>query len=402
MTGNIVKYKNVLCIIMILFFSSISVSEAEAFNTGVYPGESFIDPTSSIDVTNFSIGSESYIAPFTSFSGDYVHIGSYSDVQDGARNSGRITIDDDAVVAHGVELSGDVEIGSKAFIGFNSIVKNSKIGNGAYIGIASTVIGINIPAGKSVLPGSVIDSPDDIVNLKPVDETQIEFVEEVIEVNRALAIGYSKLFEDSGIEAFGKIGPHGDADILIDGKDILAHSGSHEPSIGEGTVIGNSRVIGHVTIGKNVFIEDGTSVRGDEGIPLIIGDNSKIGKNNTFHSLNGKEIIIGNNFKLGSESIIHGPLNIGSDVSVGNRAIVFKSTIGNNVVIGDNAVVVGVKVPDGMVIPSGSMLTSQKDVRKLNPQEPVSTTASLLDLTLVAMIPIALGLAGSLILKNKK
>jgi hypothetical protein len=70
--------------------------------------------------------------------------------------------------------------------------------------------------------------------------------------------------------------------------------------------------------------------------------------------------------------------------------------------VGDNAVVVGVKVPDGMVIPSGSMLTSQKDVRKLNPQESVSTTASLLDLILVAMTPIALGLAGSLILKNKK
>lgn len=402
MTLNIMKYNNMIFILFILFFVTINVSEATVFNTGVYPGESFIDPTVTIDVTYFSIGNESYIAPFTSFLGDYAYVGSYSDIQDGVSTSGGININDDAVIAHGAQLSGNVEIGRKAFIGFNSIVKDSKIADGAYIGIGSTVIGIDIPAGKSVPAGSVIDSPDDIVNLYPVDEAQIEFVEEVIGVNRALAIGYSRLFEKSGREAFGNIGPNGDADILIDGKDVLDLSGSHTPSVGEGTVIGSSRVIGDVILGKNVSVGDGTSMRGDEGAPLKIGDNSNIGENDTFHSLNGQEISIGSDFKLGSKSVIHGPLTIGSDVRVGSSAVVFKSTIGNNVVIGDNAVVVGVKVPDGMVIPSGSLITLQKEVRKLNPDEPVSKTASLLDLTLVAMIPIALGLTGSLILKNKK
>ena len=144
MKNNNIKYKRkILFLIMIMFFGSINVSEAATFNTGVYPGESFIDPTVSIDVTNFSIGSESYIAPFTSFSGDYASIGSYSDIQDGVSNSGSIKIDDDAVVAHGAVLSGDVEVGSKAFIGFNSIIKDAKIEDGAYIGIGSTVTGIN-------------------------------------------------------------------------------------------------------------------------------------------------------------------------------------------------------------------------------------------------------------------
>ena len=167
------------------------------------------------------------------------------------------------------------------------------------------------------------------------------------------------------LEAFGNIGPNGDADILIDGKDVLDHSGSHEPSVGEGTIIGRSRVIGYVILGNNVRVGDGTSIRGDEGTPLKIADNSNIGENDTFHSLNAQEISIGSNFKLGSKSVIHGPLTIGSDVSVGSSAVVFKSTIGNNVLIGDNAVVVGVRVPDGMVIPSGSMITLQKDVRKI-------------------------------------
>ena len=59
-------------------------------------------------------------------------------------------------------------------------------------------------------------------SLKTVTKEQEEFVQEVIGVNRVLAIGYTRLFENSGESAFGKIGPNGDGDILLDGKDILA------------------------------------------------------------------------------------------------------------------------------------------------------------------------------------
>ena len=378
----------------------VSVAEASISTTGPYPGNSFIDPTVHIDVGNFSIGTESYIAPFTSFMGEYAYIGSYSNVQDSGSNSGKIRIKDDAVVAHGADLTGEVEIGSKAFIGFNSLIKDAKIGDEAYIGIGSRVVGVDIPGRKSVPPASIIDSADDVIALKPVTEEEEEFVEEVIEVNRALAKGYNQLFEKKGMDAFGKVGPHGDGDIMIDGKDILAHSGIHTPQVGQGTIIDNSRVIGHVILRNNIRIGDGTSIRGDEGIPIDIGDNAEIGKNNTFHSLNGKEVIIGKNFNLGSDSVIHGPLKIGDNVRTGNRAVVFKSTIGNNVEIGDNAIIIGVKVPDGTVIPPGSVVTAQRDVRKLNP-EPESKSASIFELILVAIIPLSLGLIGSYLLRNK-
>jgi len=95
------------------------------------------------------------------------------------------------VVAHGAHLEGEVEIGSLAFIGFNSIIKDARIGDKAYIGIGSRITGVDIPPGKSVLPASVIDSIDDIEKLGPVTKEQEEFVEEVIGVNRALAIGYT-------------------------------------------------------------------------------------------------------------------------------------------------------------------------------------------------------------------
>ena len=187
--GIQIKYMRILLVFNLVIFASVSIADASVYNTGVYPGNSFIDPAAHINVDTFSIGSESYIAPFTSFTGEYADIGSHSDVQDGSTNSGRIKIADNAIIAHGADLIGDVEIGSKAFIGFNSIITDSKIGDGAYIGVSSTVTGVDIPADKSVPAGSVIDSQDDIENLQQVTLAQRMFVNEVIDVNRALAVG---------------------------------------------------------------------------------------------------------------------------------------------------------------------------------------------------------------------
>ncbi len=400
-----IKYRRIFGLILTLvLFASVSIAEASVYNTGVYPGNSFIDPAAHIDVDAFSIGSESYIAPFTSFTGEYANIGSYGDVQDGVTNSGKIKIADNAVIAHGADLIGDVEIGSKAFIGFNSIITDSKIGNGAYIGVMSRITGVDIPANKSVPAGSVIDSPDDIEKLQPVTKAQIVFVNDVIEVNRALAVGYSQLYEKRGLDAFGKIGPYGDRDIVINGRVILGYSGTHEPSIGKGAAIDNARVIGYVNLGDNVRVGDGTSIRGDEGVPISIGDNAQIGKNNTFHSLNKKMVVIGKDFKLGSDAVIHGPLNIGNNVRVGNRAVVFKAKIGNNVIIGDNAVVTVVRLLDGAVIPPDTIVASQRDaekfndaVRRDNPTKP----SSLFGFIVVALIPAGLGLVGSVALRDR-
>ena len=158
-------FKNKLSIELLITFViivNISTVGASNYNTGPYPGNSFVDPSVQINVSVFSIGSESYVGPFTSFTGEYARIGSYSDFQDGVSNSGKINIKDDAVIAHGAHLEGDIEVGSHAFIGFNSYIKDAKIGDDAYIGIGSTIIGIDIPPGKSVPQAAVIDSADDI------------------------------------------------------------------------------------------------------------------------------------------------------------------------------------------------------------------------------------------------
>lgn len=392
-------------VLLLALFLSISIAEASVYNTGIYPGNSFIDPAAHIDVGSFSIGSESYIAPFTSVTGEYANIGSHSNVQDGGTISGNIKIADDAVIAHGADLIGNVEIGSMAFVGFNSIINDSKIGDGAYIGVMCKITGIDIPAGKSVPAGSIIDSQDDIKNLGPVTKAQIVFVNDVIEVNRALAVGFSQLYEKRGQEAFGKTGPSGDRNINIHGRTILGYSGTIEPSIGNGATIGNARVIGNVILGDNARIDDGTSIRADEGVPIKIGNNAQIGKNSIFHSLNKKTLEIGNDFEVGSHAVIHGPVYIGNNVKVGNRAVVFKSNVGNNVIIGDNAAVTGVKLLDGAVIPPDTMVGSQAAANKFN--EPVrredqtAGSTPLIAIIVVALIPSILGLVGSVVLKDK-
>lgn len=392
-------------VLILALFLSISIAQASVYNTGIYPGGSFIDPAAHIDVGSFSIGSEVFIAPFTSFTGEYASIGDYSDVQDSGTNSGNIKIADNAVIAHGADLIGNVEIGSMAFVGFNSIINDSKIGDGAYIGVRSKITGIDIPAGKSVPAGAVIDSQDDIQNLGPVTKAQVVFVNDVIEVNRALAVGYNQLYEKRGQEAFGKIGPSGDRNINIHGRTILGYSGTIEPSMGNGATIGNARVIGNVKLGDNARIDDRTSIRGDEGVPIIIGDNAQIGKDNTFHSLNKKMVVIGNDFKLGNDAVIHGPVNIGNNVRVGNRAVVFKANVGNNVIIGDNAVVTGVKLLDGAVIPPDTIVGSQAAANKYNEplrrEDQATGSTPLIAIIVVALIPSILGLAGSVVLKNK-
>lgn len=330
--------------------------------TGPYPGNSFIDPSALIEVlniSNFSIGKESYIAPFAYIAGRHIAIGNYANIQDDVEIKGLLNISDHVIVAHGAGLSGKVEIGEKSFIGFNTYVQSSKIGKGVYIDHGSTIAGVNISDGKYIPIGSVINRQSLADNLSNVTEEQKEFIEDVITVNRALAIGYNKLYKEKGKDVFGSVGPNPDGDINVDSKDILTRNGSDQPVIENGTEYNTVRIIGDVFIGENSKIGNGTSIRSDEGIPIKIGRNALIGSGNVFHSLNNQKIEIGDNFKLGDFSVIHGLLKIGNNVTIGNRVVVFKSKIGNNVTIGDKVMVANTDIPDGTNINSSKKVISQ-------------------------------------------
>jgi carbon dioxide concentrating mechanism protein CcmM len=109
-----------------------------------------------------------------------------------------------------------------------------------------------------------------------------------------------------------------------------------------------------------------TSIRADEGTPIIIGDNAEIEDRVTFHALKGTSIIISKNLNTDDNVVFHGPLEVGDDLLIEDDAILFHSKVGNNVFSGTGAIVVGVTLRDGVTVPDGAIIITQDRADQLN------------------------------------
>lgn len=136
-------------------------------------------------------------------------------------------------------------------------------------------------------------------------------------------------------------------------------------------------VIGSVNIGDQVFVGPFASIRGDEGQPIVIGDGSNVQDSAVIHAFetfdkgkvidknlvtvagNQYAVWIGLNVSIETQAQVHGPVAIGDNTWVGMQALVFRSTIGKNVVIEPGARVIGVVVADGRYVPAGAVITTQ-------------------------------------------
>ena len=136
-------------------------------------------------------------------------------------------------------------------------------------------------------------------------------------------------------------------------------------------------VIGHVFVGKRVMVAPFASVRGDEGQPLFVGDESNVQEGVVIHALetqnNGRAVeknlvkvdgkryavYIGKRVSLAHQVQIHGPALIGDDTFVGMKVLVFGAKVGNNCVIEPGSIVMGVTVADGRYVPAGTVLRDQ-------------------------------------------
>ena len=135
-------------------------------------------------------------------------------------------------------------------------------------------------------------------------------------------------------------------------------------------------VIGHVFIGKNVMVSPTACVRGDEGQPLHVGDDSNVQDGVVIHALetemsgkpieknlievNGKKyaVYVGNRVSLAHQVQIHGPAAILDDTFVGMKALVFRSFVGSGCVIEPGVILMGVKVPDRCYVHVGSVINT--------------------------------------------
>jgi len=154
--------------------------------------------------------------------------------------------------------------------------------------------------------------------------------------------------------------------------------------IGSGTYIHPlAAVIGNVILGNNVMVAPTACVRGDEGQPLYVGDDTNVQDGVVIHALeteldgkpveknlmevNGKKyaVYVGNRVSLAHQVQIHGPAIVMDDTFVGMKVLVFKSFVGKNCVIEPGVILMGVKVADGRYVPVGSVIKTQIDADNL-------------------------------------
>lgn len=142
-------------------------------------------------------------------------------------------------------------------------------------------------------------------------------------------------------------------------------------------------VIGDVTIGKRVMVAPCSSIRGDEGTPIHIGDHANVQDGVIIHALetwshgqkisenlrtvDGKEyaVYVGNNVCLAHQALVHGPAVIRDNAFIGFQAMIFKSEIGEGCVVEFGAKVLGVNVPAGRYVPVSSVIAEQADADRL-------------------------------------
>lgn len=99
-------------------------------------------------------------------------------------------------IAHDALVHGPCYVGDDTFIGFKAVVHDSVIGKHCFIGIGAVVVGVEIPDGKRVPHGMIVDSADAVERLPDAEHSHHEFNEDVVEVNRGLALAYQAAEDD--------------------------------------------------------------------------------------------------------------------------------------------------------------------------------------------------------------
>ena len=96
-------------------------------------------------------------------------------------------------VAHDALVHGPCYIGDKTFVGFKAVVHDSVVGSGCYIGIGAVVVGVEVPDGRYVPHGTIVDTNEAAKALPAVSHMHTEFNEDVVDVNRGLADAYHQV-----------------------------------------------------------------------------------------------------------------------------------------------------------------------------------------------------------------
>ncbi|MGC3964243.1 MAG: gamma carbonic anhydrase family protein [Rhodocyclaceae bacterium] len=138
------------------------------------------------------------------------------------------------------------------------------------------------------------------------------------------------------------------------------------PEVGENVWVADSaHVIGTVTLGDDVSVWFGATLRGDHE-PIIIGARSNVQDNAVMHTDEGIPLTVGNDVTVGHQAVLHG-CTIGDGTLIGINAVVLNgAVVGKHCLIGANTL-----IPENKVIPDRSLVvgTPGRVIRELTDVE---------------------------------
>ncbi len=165
----------------------------------------YVHPAATV-IGRVVLGDHVHIAADTSVRADEgspFYIGPNTNVQDGvvmhalkdkrvmvAGEPWAIFVGRNVSIAHDALVHGPCYIGDDTFVGFKAVVHDAVVGSHCFIGIGAVVVGVEIPDGRFVPHGRIVDSADAVDALPLVTDVHKEFNEDVVEVNRGLAVAY--------------------------------------------------------------------------------------------------------------------------------------------------------------------------------------------------------------------
>ncbi len=165
----------------------------------------FVDPTAII-CGHVLIGENVFIGPYAVIRADEIDadgnlepiiIGANSNIQDGvvihSKTGARVEVGEYTSIAHRSIVHGPCTLGSHVFIGFNSVIFNATVGDGAVIRHNSVVENCHLPAQFHVPSTTNIRSDEDLAKVPLVSPDVTSFSASVAVTNLWLVQGYKRI-----------------------------------------------------------------------------------------------------------------------------------------------------------------------------------------------------------------
>jgi len=162
----------------------------------------YVDPTALI-IGKVKIGRNVFIGPGAIIRADEpkssITIGNNCNIQDRviihALGGTTVKIGDNVSLSHGCIIHGPCKIGKQCFIGFGAVIFKANLCEKVFVKSLSVIEGADIPCGKIVTIGMVVDSKKKVRGLGNTTKVLLAFSQKVVKTNLDLVKGYRKFLK---------------------------------------------------------------------------------------------------------------------------------------------------------------------------------------------------------------